>query len=151
MHILKIVLLLANIALKSERIYINIPNTHTMKKILLIEENRVIADSLKFLMEHTGYNVQLAHDGETALDMLNENQFDLTVMELTLPLINGKELVNMFSENYKLKESANKVFILSANANEETMSQMFEMNVDDYLTKPFSSTEFLVRVKKLLN
>ena len=122
-----------------------------MKKILLVEQNRVIADSLKFLMEHTGYNVQLAYDGETALDMLNENQFDLTVMELTLPLINGKELVNMFSENYKLKESANKVFILSANANEETMSQMFEMNVDDYLTKPFSSTEFLVRVKKLLN
>lgn len=122
-----------------------------MKKILLVEQNRVIADSLKFLMEHTGYNVQLAYDGEAALDMLNENQFDLTVMELTLPLINGKELVNMFSENYKLKESANKVFILSANANEETMSQMFEMNVDDYLTKPFSSTEFLVRVKKLLN
>ena len=122
-----------------------------MKKILLVEENRVIADSLKFLMEHTGYNVQLAYDGEAALDMLNENQFDLTVMELKLPLINGKELVNMLSENYKLKESANKVFILSANANEETMSQMFEMNVDDYLTKPFSSTEFLVRVKKLLN
>ena len=122
-----------------------------MKKILLVEENRVIADSLKFLMEHTGYSVQLAYDGEAALDMLNENQFDLTVMELKLPLINGKELVNMLSENYKLKESANKVFILSANANEETMSQMFEMNVDDYLTKPFSSTEFLVRVKKLLN
>lgn len=122
-----------------------------MKKILLVEENRVIADSLKFLMEHTGYNVRLAYDGEAALDMLNENQFDLTVMELKLPLINGKELVNMISENYKLKESANKVFILSANANEDTMSQMFEMNVDDYLTKPFSSTEFLVRVKKLLN
>lgn len=122
-----------------------------MKKILLIEENRVIADSLQFLMEHTGYNVQLAHDGEAALDILNRDQFDLTVMELKIPFINGKELVQLISGDVKLKESANKVFILSANANEETMSQMFEMNVDDYLTKPFSSTEFLVRVKKLLN
>lgn len=122
-----------------------------MKKILLIEENKVIADSLKFLMEHTGYNVHLAHDGEAALDILNKNQFDLTVLELKIPFINGKELVNLISCDLKLKERANKVFILSTSANENTMSLMFDMNVDDYLTKPFSSTEFLVRVKKLLN
>lgn len=72
-------------------------------------------------------------------------------MELKIPFINGKELVQLISGDVKLKESANKIFILSANANENTMSLMFEMNVDDYLTKPFSSTEFLVRVKKVLN
>lgn len=122
-----------------------------MKKILLIEENKVIASSLKFILENSGYTIKTAKDGKEGLRILSAGYFDLTILELKLPVINGAMLMNMISESIFLRKRANKIFVMTSNSTEEMLEQMFEMGADDYLTKPFSATEFLVRTKKLLN
>ncbi|TXF79561.1 response regulator transcription factor [Chryseobacterium sp.] len=122
-----------------------------MKKILLIEENKVVSSSLKFLLDNSGYTIKTAKDGKEGLRILSDDYFDLTIIELKLPVINGTMLISMISESPFLKKRANKIFVMTSNSTEEMLEQMFEMGADDYLKKPFSATEFLMRTKKLLN
>ncbi|MBW8360654.1 MAG: response regulator [Kaistella sp.] len=122
-----------------------------MKKILLIEENKVVSSSLKFLLDNSGYTIKTAKDGKEGLSILSADYFDLTIIELRLPIINGTMLINMISESPFLKKRANKIFVMTSNSTEEMLEQMFELGADDYLKKPFSATEFLMRTKKLLN
>ena len=121
-----------------------------MKNILLVEDNKVTVTMLSFLLKKEGYGVDVTTDGEEALKYLKENSYDLLILDLGLPALRGEELLSMMTCNQNLKDHVLKTMVITSNIAEETMEQVFDMNADDYLVKPFSPVEFVARVKRLL-
>jgi DNA-binding response OmpR family regulator len=121
-----------------------------MDNILLVEDNKVTVTMLSFLLEKEGYHVDIATDGEYALENLKNNAYDLLILDLGLPALRGEELLSILIDNQHLKGHAPKTMVITSNIAEETMEHAFDMNADDYLVKPFSPIEFVARVKRLL-
>lgn len=114
--------------------------------ILVIEDEQHIASGLVFNLEAEGYRVLLAESGEQGLDLLAEETADLLVLDLMLPGISGYEVCRQLRERMPRLP----VLILSARAQERDRIKGLELGADDYLTKPFSLDEFLLRVKGML-
>lgn len=114
-------------------------------KILLVEDERKLADTIQQgLFEH-GYQVTIATDGQKGLDYFNGNSFDLILIDLNLPFISGYDLVNMI-------RNANKhipIIIITALNNTNHKLKGFDLGADDYLVKPFDFKELLARVNAL--
>ncbi len=116
-------------------------------KILVIEDEPLMLKALKFRLNKDGYDVTLAEDGRKALDLLQENQYDLIITDVMLPFNNGLEIVDFVKNKNKLNTP---IIILSAVGAESAVLDGFAIGADDYITKPFSPTELSVRVKRLL-
>jgi DNA-binding response OmpR family regulator len=115
-------------------------------KILIVEDEQHIADGLRFNLEADGYEAEIAHDGETALDMLNASKFDAIVLDVMLPGIDG------FTVAKTLREQKNftPILMLTARSRPEDVLKGFEAGTDDYLPKPFDLDIFVARLKGLL-
>jgi DNA-binding response OmpR family regulator len=115
-------------------------------KILIVEDEQHIADGLRFNLEADGYQAEIAHDGETALDMLKGAQFDAIVLDVMLPGIDG------FAVAKTLREQKNftPILMLTARSRPEDVLKGFEAGTDDYLPKPFDLEIFVARLKGLL-
>ncbi len=121
--------------------------THSEKKrILVIEDEKHIADGLKLNLELKGYMVRLALDGATGLQTWKDWQPDLIVLDIMLPAIDGLSVLR----NIRLDDKRIPVLILSAKGDAEDKVKGFSFGVDDYLSKPFHLEEFLLRVERLL-
>ena len=121
--------------------------THSEKKrILVIEDEKHIADGLKLNLELKGYWVRLALDGATGLQAWNDWQPDLIVLDIMLPAIDGISVLR----NIRLEDKRIPILILSAKGDAEDKVKGFSFGVDDYLSKPFNLEEFLLRVERLL-
>ncbi len=114
--------------------------------ILLVEDERHIADGLVFNLEQEGYRVTHAETGEDALAALQRGPFDLLVLDLMLPGIDGREVCR----RVRAVEPRMPVLMLTALASAEDRVAGLAEGADDYLTKPFSLAEFLLRVKGML-
>ncbi|PNU21429.1 DNA-binding response regulator [Geothermobacter hydrogeniphilus] len=114
--------------------------------ILVIEDEQHIAGGLVFNLEAEGYRVLLAESGETGLELLQREKIDLLVLDLMLPGISGYEVCRRLRE--KLPRLP--VLILSARSEERDRIKGLKLGADDYLTKPFSLDEFLLRVRGML-
>ena len=119
-----------------------------MQRILVIEDERDIADLITFNLQRAGYDVQKAHDGITGADLAIHEVPDLVILDLMLP---GKDGYAVFKD---LKRDARSrdipVIMLTARAQTEDRIQGLEAGADDYLTKPFSPKELLLRVQAVL-
>ena len=115
-------------------------------KILIVEDEQHIADGLRFNLEADGYEAEIAHDGETALDMLKGAQFDAIVLDVMLPGIDG------FTVAKTLRDEKNftPILMLTARSRPEDVLKGFEAGTDDYLPKPFDLEIFVARLKGLL-
>ena len=115
-------------------------------KILIVEDEQHIADGLRFNLEADGYEAEIAHDGETALDMVKASTFDAIVLDVMLPGIDG------FSVAKTLREEKNftPILMLTARGRPEDVLKGFEAGTDDYLPKPFDLEIFVARLKGLL-
>jgi DNA-binding response OmpR family regulator len=115
-------------------------------KILIVEDEEHIADGLRFNLEADGYDAEIAHDGETALDLLNGSAFDAIVLDVMLPGIDG------FTVAKTLREQKNftPILMLTARSRPEDVLKGFEAGTDDYLPKPFDLEIFIARLKGLL-
>ncbi len=120
----------------------------SMQKILVVEDEVDIADLIRYNLERAGYQVFKAHDGITGTELAFKERPDLVVLDLMLPGRNG---VGVFKEIKRDSRTANvPVIMLTARAQTEDRIQGLEMGADDYLTKPFSPKELVLRVNAIL-
>ncbi len=115
-------------------------------RLLIVEDEKDLRESVAEGLKIDGYYVDMAEDGESALDLLSYNEYDLIVLDLNLPDMHGFEILNYVNENW----TDTKVLILTANVNIETKVDGFDLGASDYLTKPFHFQELEVRIKALL-
>jgi two-component system copper resistance phosphate regulon response regulator CusR len=117
-----------------------------MINILLVEDEPKTIQSLKKGLEESNYKVDVAYDGEIALQLANQNTYQLIVSDIIIPGINGLELCR------QLRAKGMEVPILMLTALSSTDDKIigFDAGADDYLAKPFDFKEFLARVRALL-
>lgn len=115
-------------------------------RLLLIEDERKVADVVARGLRADRLAVDVAYDGNTGWEMASSVDYDLIVLDLMLPGLNGTELLR------RLRRKGGKAAVLVLTARDATGDKVenFEAGADDYLTKPFAFAELLVRVKALL-
>jgi len=116
------------------------------KRVLVIEDDKHIAEGLQLNLLMQGYEVEVAADGRTGLQLWQAWRPHLIVLDIMLPGMDGLEVLG----NIRLEDERLPVLILSAKAMAEDRIKGLALGVDDYLTKPFHLEEFLLRVKRLL-
>lgn len=112
------------------------------KKILVVDDEKPIADILKFNLQKEGYEVFCAYDGLDALQKVEEIQPDLLLLDIMLPLKDGMEVCREVRKKHDMP-----IIMLTAKDSEIDKVLGLELGADDYVTKPFSSRELLARVK----
>ena len=117
-------------------------------KILIIEDERDIADLIRFNLERAGYETTMAYDGVTGEELALKERPDLVILDLMLP---GKDGYSVFKELRRdNRTSHTPVLILTARAQTEDRIKGLEAGADDYLTKPFSPKELVLRVNAIM-
>lgn len=115
--------------------------------ILLVEDEENLQEALRLNFEMEGYHVSSAYDGAEALKAVHNEYFDLIILDVMIPEIDGITVC----ENIRLFNTEIPILILSAKNNSSDRVIGLQKGADDYLTKPFDLTELLLRVKKLIN
>jgi DNA-binding response OmpR family regulator len=118
------------------------PNSST---ILLVDDEEAIQTLLTYPLERDGYTVVQARDGEEALQRFGENSFDLVVLDVMLPRLDGLEVAKRLRS-----QSSVPIIMLTARGEELDKVLGLELGADDYITKPFSIREFRSRIRALL-
>ena len=116
------------------------------ERILVVEDDHAVQKALKRLFEADGYNVQIAPDGTTAVELFRAGQPAAVVLDLRLPGISGQEVCREF----KQRSAATPIIVLSATSDVSDKVLLLELGADDYVTKPFSPRELLARVRAAL-
>lgn len=112
------------------------------KKILIVEDEKAIADIVTFNLEKDGYTVLAAYDGEQGVEMAKAENPDLILLDLMLPKMDGYEVCK-----YLRKTMNTPIIMLTAREEEVDKILGLELGADDYITKPFSMRELMARVK----
>ena len=116
-----------------------------MAKILVVDDEQVLVKGIKFNLEHEGYQVEVGYDGEQAVELTREGGFDLILLDLMMPKIDGLQAC------MRIREFSNVPIIMLTAKGEDTDKIMgFECGADDYITKPFNILELKARVRALL-
>ena len=116
-----------------------------MKTILVVDDEPKIAELARDYLEHAGFTVRTAGDGETALDAVRRDRPDLVVLDLGLPGLDGLDVTRAIRRDSNLP-----VIMLTARDDELDKLLGLELGADDYLTKPFSPRELVARVRAVL-
>jgi two-component system alkaline phosphatase synthesis response regulator PhoP len=117
------------------------------KRILLLEDEKHLADMLKLNLDLEGYNAVVVGDGQAAIAKFKEEKFDLAILDIMVPNIDGIGV----AESIRLSDTQMPILFLSAKGNAEDRILGLKKGGDDYLAKPFNLEELLLRVKKLLS
>ena len=115
-------------------------------RVLLVEDDKALADGLMRTMRENGYAVDHAPDGELALRAANEEHYDLVVLDVSLPGIDGFEVLRQLRRN----QHQGSILMLTARDAEQDRIKGLDLGADDYVTKPFSLPEFEARVRALI-
>jgi len=115
-------------------------------RLLLIEDEKKVADFVARGLRAERYAVDIAHEGDTGWQMASSVEYDLIILDLMLPGVPGTEILRRLRRNGKNAA----VLVLTARDATRDKVENFEAGADDYLTKPFAFAELLVRVKALL-
>ncbi|GAA0864830.1 response regulator transcription factor [Paraclostridium tenue] len=113
--------------------------------ILIIEDEEAIREGISEYLSEVGYSVMVAEDGQDGINLFNEKKFDLVVLDIMLPKLNGFVVLN------KIREVSNvPVIMLTAMSDDYTQIMSFDEKADDYITKPFSVVILHRRIEALL-
>ena len=116
-----------------------------MAKILVVDDEKVLVKGIKFNLENEGYQVEVGYDGEEAVELAREGSFDLVMLDLMMPKIDGLQAC------MRIREFSNVPIIMLTAKGEDTDKIIgFECGADDYITKPFNLLELKARVRALL-
>jgi len=115
-------------------------------RILVVEDERKVANFIRQGLAEEGHTVEVAADGAAALDLLEGPPYDLVVLDLMLPKVDGFEILKLA----RARRLATPVLVLTARDSVADKVRGLDLGADDYLTKPFSFDEFLARVRALL-
>ena len=113
-----------------------------MSKILIVEDEEAIADLEKDYLELSGFQVEVATDGETGLKRAMEGEFDLYILDLMLPGVDGFDICRQIRN-----EKNTPIIMVSAKKDDIDKIRGLGLGADDYMTKPFSPSELVARVK----
>ena len=114
-------------------------------KILIVDDEKNIREVIREYASLDGYDVMEADSGVKALELLNNNKFDLMILDIMMPIMDGFTLLNSIPKEKKIP-----TIILSARDDEVDKLEGFDRGIDDYLCKPFSPRELMARVKAIL-
>lgn len=114
------------------------------KKILIIDDERIMVKGLKFSLEQDGYETDAAYDGEEGLNKALNEHYDLIILDIMLPKINGLEVCRQVRE-----QSSVPIIMLTAKGDDMDKILGLEYGADDYLAKPFNILELKARVKAI--
>lgn len=112
------------------------------KKIVVVDDEKPIADILQFNLEKEGYDVLTANDGDEALELILKEVPDLVLLDIMLPGKDGMEICREVRKSYDMP-----IIMLTAKDDEIDKVLGLELGADDYVTKPFSTRELIARVK----
>ena len=114
-------------------------------RILVVDDEKTLVKGMKFNLENEGYEVECAYDGAAALELAREGRFDLIILDVMMPEMDGIEAC------MKIREFSNvPIIMLTAKSEDADKLMGFESGADDYLTKPFNILELKARVRALL-
>lgn len=116
-----------------------------MKKIFLVEDNEAILKGLKYSLEQEKFEVEIAKDLKTSKENLSSNEYDLIILDVTLPDGNGFELCKYIKQNTEIP-----VIFLTAKDEEKDVVKGFDLGADDYVIKPFRTRELISRINNIL-
>lgn len=114
-------------------------------KILIVEDETTLRETLAYNLANEGYQVKKSGDGAEALEMARADQFDLIVLDILLPSLDGLSFCRILR-----KEQSTPIIMLTARGGEVDRIMGLESGADDYIVKPFSLGEFLARVRAVL-
>lgn len=118
------------------------------EKILIVEDEKNISKLIKYNLDKADYYCAIVSTGEKALDALKREIFDLVILDIMLPGIDGLEVCREIKQQEKLKSIP--VIMLTAKGEEVDRIVGLELGADDYMTKPFSPRELVLRIKAIL-
>ncbi len=114
-------------------------------KILVVDDEKTLVKGMKFNLENEGYQVECAYDGAAAVELARDGQFDLLILDVMMPEVDGLEAC------MRIREFSNvPIIMLTAKSEDADKLMGFECGADDYLTKPFNILELKARVRALL-
>lgn len=114
-----------------------------MKKVLIIEDDHRLSESISTVISKEGLKSESAFDGQMALKFFSNNEFDLIVLDVNLPKINGMDLCRKFRE----VNPTIPILIITAFSDIDTKMEAFDIGADDYLVKPFHLKELAAKIK----
>lgn len=115
------------------------------KKILLVDDELILLKGLKYGLEQDSYEIITASDGEEALEIIARETFDLIILDLMLPKIDGLEVCRKIREKFNIP-----IIILTARGDDSSKVLGLEYGADDYITKPFNILEVKARIKAVM-
>lgn len=118
------------------------------KKIVLAEDNSTLSLLLKFRIEKEGYDLVSAVDGKEALELIEKENPDLIITDIMMPFVSGLEVIS----HVRLKlDLDTPIIVFSSAGQEEMVLKAFNLGANDFMGKPFSPNELVIRVKRLIN
>lgn len=118
------------------------------KKVLVVDDEPYILRSLRMILEMEGYQVETATDGLEALKKVSENKPHLILLDIMMPHMDGYEVAKRIKEDPMTSDIS--ILVLTAKGLEKDKMRSISLGVDEHLTKPFSPTKLLERVKEIL-
>jgi two-component system copper resistance phosphate regulon response regulator CusR len=116
------------------------------KRILIVEDEQKIADTLKFGLAENGYYVEVAYDGQIGYRLFKANSFNLVLLDINVPGINGYEL----SKLIRARNSSIPIVMLTALSSLNDKIEGYDAGADDYMVKPFEFKELLLKIRAVL-
>lgn len=116
-----------------------------MTRILLVEDESSLSEPLSFLLTREGFEVEIAVDGQEALDIFANGNFDIILLDLMIPKVPGNEVCRQIRTTSNIP-----IIMLTAKDTEVDKVVGLELGADDYVTKPYSTRELLARIKAVL-
>lgn len=120
--------------------------SEALSRVLLLEDDPLFADTLVDLLQESGFEVELSPNGQSALDKTFTQKFDLYLLDINVPLIDG---ITLLKELRDSNDTTPAIF-LTSHKDKEMLKKSFMSGADDFLTKPFDTDELLLRINALL-
>ena len=120
------------------------------KKILVGEDSSVILNLTRSILSFEKYQMKAAKNGQQVLDMLEKEDFDLILMDLNMPVLDGATCTKMIRELDDESKSKLPIIAITGNMNNYTMDEFRKLGFDDFIQKPLDYDKLLATVKKLL-
>jgi len=118
------------------------------KKVLVVDDDPYILMSLEFLMKKNGYDVMVARNGIEALALVKQQKPDVILLDIMMPDVDGYEICEYIKKCDKLKHT--KVVFMSAKTKETDIQKGYDLGAALYITKPFSTRDFVKKIKELV-
>ena len=117
------------------------------KKIVLAEDNSILALMLKYKLEKEGFKLLIATNGKEAIDLIEEHNPEIILTDIMMPFVSGLELISHVRNKLNLSTP---IIVFSSAGQEEMVTNAFNLGATDFMSKPFSPNELIIRIKRNL-